>query len=188
MSDEYTNILQEIKNLEELIHPETVKVSELETFQAKMRYFFDNFLYERFHDLSSFVEYMQLPESKKQANRFMHVKERAIQSKEDFKSMFFSHHEYWDFDEKTNLAIPFLEFALGKAHHGECLGINELCERCTAEAIYKLPPSKTWTNEQGIQMYERLQELKKMEVNIKLAQSLENELSLNNSNITKTKI
>jgi len=188
MNSQYKDILEEIKRLEALIYPAPVIVTELETFQAKIRYFFDNFLYERFHDLGAFVEYTQLPEDKKKINKIIHVKERAIKAKEDFKDMFFSNHDYWNFDEKTNLAMPFLESSLKKPHHGECLGINELCERCCAEMTYHLPPTKTWTNEQGRQMYDRLEELKKMEAKIKLAQSLENELSFDNSNITKTKI
>jgi hypothetical protein len=188
MNTEYKDVLEEINKLEALFNPPPIVVSELQTFQAKMRYLFDNFLYQRFHDLSAFVEYSQLPNEKKSHNRLPHVIERAAKAKEELKDMFFSHHDYWNFDEKTNLAIPLLEAALRKPHYGECIGINQLCERCCAEITYHVTPTKTWTNERGIQMYQRLQELKQMEAKLKLAQSLEAELISEKSNNGKTKI
>jgi hypothetical protein len=179
MNTEYQSILEEINRIEKLLNPPPYEVTELDHFQAKVRYFFDNFLYQRFHDLSLFVEFSQISKEKQTSARLTHVEERAINSKESLQEMFFSnsHTEYWDSDDRTNEAMIQLAQALSYGHYGECTGVAKLCERCCAELIYKLPPTKTWPNEEGAGLYQRLTHLKEMEKKIKLANSLQKELS-----------
>lgn len=176
MNPEYKHILEEIKRIEDCLKPPPYRASESEHLQAKTRYFFDNYLYEKFHDLSAFVEFSQLPQDKKTPSRSRHIEERAVKAKEELQNMFFSSEEYWNIDSKTNQASINLAEALSYGHYGECTGIHKLCERCCAETIYRLPPTKTWTNEQGAELYAQLNYLKEMEKKIILANSLENEL------------
>lgn len=176
MNTEYQNLLDEIHLLEACLHPPAYEVSMEEHVKAKVRYFFDNCLYEKFHDLSSFVEFSQLPNEKQISSKVTQIKDRAIKSKEEIQSMFFSSDDYWNTDEKTNQAITLLSHALSHAHYGACTGIPQACERCYAETIYKLPSTKNWSNEEGAELYQRLKNLKDMEKQIRLAQSLEQDL------------
>jgi hypothetical protein len=189
MNTEYESILAEITRIESCINPPPYEVTETEHIQAKMRYFFDNYLYERFHDLSSIGEFFLQPKDKQTSSRFAYLEERYTKSKDELQKMFFSSMDYWDMDEKTNQAMIHLAQALAYGHYGECTGTSTVCERCCAENIYKLPSTKTWTNEEGTELYERLKTLKEMEKKIKLASSLEKELlNSETTQSSKTKI
>jgi hypothetical protein len=187
MNDEYVKLLKEKQELEAKLLPPLAPVSELDHFKAKLRYFFDNVLFEKFYDLNTFIEYKRLPieYQTKTELEYRSLEDRALQSKAELQAMFYFEGDIWDSSKQANEAAPIIANGLSNKHDGDCMGSPTICERCYAEKTYDLPKTATWNQEEGQRMVYRLEELKKQERSILLANQLENNLPTYNENINK---
>lgn len=179
--NEYENILKEIKELEDKLCPPPAQVSEIDHLKAKMRFLFENVIYERLYDISKFLDYHNKPkeEQTKSEDEYNKLKEEATKAKDYLFELADNEDEIdpWDASEYVNKSMVHLKNGLDDMHGGDCTAFACTCQRCYTESVYKLPHTATWGKHEGHKLYYRLDKLREQKKIIELANKLENELA-----------